>query len=188
MVRVKKLVPARSGSGATTTSTTSSSCWRTAASRSSSSSCTSAPDEQAKRLRERQDDPGEALEVQPRRPRRPQAVARVSWPPTRTRSAAATPAGALVRDPGRPQVVPQPGGLGDPHRHTRGDEAAVPGTDRRRAGVRDSRRARSTRVSAAVPAADAAAAPAADAAAGPAPEAAPAPAAAALIAMSSPRF
>ena len=76
----------RSGRRATSRSTTSSGCSPRPAPSSSSSSCTSTSDEQKKRLQERLDDPAQALEVPPGRPRGPRSLGRLHGAPTRTRS------------------------------------------------------------------------------------------------------
>ena len=61
--------------------------------------------------------PDQALEVQARRPRGAQALGRLPGRVRRCADQDLDAVGAVVRHPGQPQLVPQPGGVDDPGRH-----------------------------------------------------------------------
>ena len=76
-------------------------------------------DEQRERFQARLDDPDEALEVPPRRPRGAEALGRLHRGVRGRPRALLDRRRALVRDPVEPEVVPEPRGRRDPRRHAR---------------------------------------------------------------------
>ena len=131
-----------SGRSATTRSTTSSGCWPSPGTTIVKFFLSIDRDEQRERFQARYDDPTRRWKFS-----MGDLEERKLWDDYQAAfdealSKTSTDVGALVRHPGEPQVVPQPGGLDDPGRHDRRPQAGLPARARpaRRTSSSSSRR------------------------------------------------